>query len=284
MSFYDRNTLKNGILSKLYDWATGQLATKADKATTLSGYGITNAYTKTEVDTAISGKADASTTYTKTECNNTFASKSNTYTKSEVDTALSAKANTTDTYTKTQVDNALSGKANTATTLAGYGITNAYTKSEVNTALGNKANTWTLIGTETGTSTSEQSVDTLDISSELSLAEFKNTYTEVFIQASATNQNSGIATPEWVSLSGTYILAPMLSVLATKPNARPFMAFTNDIYHGGYVSIREVSNVATFSLLEFAHKLSDSYEYENWLRKTSGLGNEYSFIFSVYAR
>lgn len=33
---------------------------KADKATTLAGYGITNAYTKTEVDTALSGKAASS--------------------------------------------------------------------------------------------------------------------------------------------------------------------------------------------------------------------------------
>lgn len=36
------------------------LATKADKATTLAGYGITDAYTKTEVDTALSGKIDNS--------------------------------------------------------------------------------------------------------------------------------------------------------------------------------------------------------------------------------
>ena len=31
-------------------------SSKADKATTLAGYGITNAYTKTEVDTALAGK------------------------------------------------------------------------------------------------------------------------------------------------------------------------------------------------------------------------------------
>ena len=52
------------------------LADKADAATTLSGYGITDAYTKTEVDTALSGKANTATTlsgygitdaYTKTE-------------------------------------------------------------------------------------------------------------------------------------------------------------------------------------------------------------------------
>lgn len=37
---------------------------KADKATTLSGYGITDAYTKTEVSSALSGKAEAEHTHT----------------------------------------------------------------------------------------------------------------------------------------------------------------------------------------------------------------------------
>ena len=39
----------------------------AQKATTLAGYGITNAYTKTEIDELASDKADASTVYTKSE-------------------------------------------------------------------------------------------------------------------------------------------------------------------------------------------------------------------------
>lgn len=55
---------------------TAQLANKADKSTTLAGYGINNAYTKSEVDTKVNAKADKSTTlggygitnaYTKTE-------------------------------------------------------------------------------------------------------------------------------------------------------------------------------------------------------------------------
>lgn len=55
---------------------TTQLNGKADKATTLAGYGITDAYKKTEVDTKVNTKADKSTTlagygitnaYTKTE-------------------------------------------------------------------------------------------------------------------------------------------------------------------------------------------------------------------------
>lgn len=36
------------------------LGAKADSATTLAGYGITDAYTKTEVDTALAGKANTS--------------------------------------------------------------------------------------------------------------------------------------------------------------------------------------------------------------------------------
>ena len=58
------------------------LDTKADKATTLSAYGITDAYTKTEVNTALNKKAGKATTlagygitdaYTKTETDATFA-------------------------------------------------------------------------------------------------------------------------------------------------------------------------------------------------------------------
>ena len=39
---------------------------KANKSTTLSGYGITNAYTKTDVDTELGNKQDKLTTYTET--------------------------------------------------------------------------------------------------------------------------------------------------------------------------------------------------------------------------
>ena len=46
------------------DAATKELAKKANKATTLSEYGITNAYTKSEVDAAI---ATAITTTLNTE-------------------------------------------------------------------------------------------------------------------------------------------------------------------------------------------------------------------------
>lgn len=51
------NAVNSGITSgkvSTYDGYASTIANKADKATTLSGYGITNAYTKTETDAAIS--------------------------------------------------------------------------------------------------------------------------------------------------------------------------------------------------------------------------------------
>ena len=79
------------------------VAGKADAATTLTGYGITDAYTKTETDTAIGKKADKATTLTG--------------------------YGIADAYTKTETDTAVGKKADKATTLTGYGITDAYTKT-----------------------------------------------------------------------------------------------------------------------------------------------------------
>ena len=79
------------------------IANKADKATTLAGYGIEDAYTKSQIDTSLSTKLSSQ------EASSTYA------------TITSVEA-----------------KADKATTLAGYGITDAFTKNEVNTALGAK--------------------------------------------------------------------------------------------------------------------------------------------------
>ena len=131
------------------------VSTKANIASTLAGYGITDAYTKTQVDTGLATKANIASTLDGYGI-------SDAYTKIEVDTGLATKANIattldgygiSDAYTKTQVDNALSDKAtfnyvdtglatkaNIASTLGGYGITDAYTKIEVDAGLATKAN------------------------------------------------------------------------------------------------------------------------------------------------
>lgn len=110
---------------------------KADKANSLAGYGITNAYTKTEVNGLLDAKADSTTVSSlETEVDgkaNKATSLSgygitDAYTKGEVDSKLGAKA---DASTVSTLQTTVAGKADSSTTLSGYGITDAYTKSEV---------------------------------------------------------------------------------------------------------------------------------------------------------
>ncbi|WP_095159180.1 phage tail protein [Pseudomonas sp. Irchel 3E13] len=89
------------------------LNTKADKATTLAGYGINNAYTAPQIDGFLSGKANWGITL--------------------------GHYGITDTYTATVIDTKFSNKADKATTLAGYGITDTYTAVVIDSTLGNKA-------------------------------------------------------------------------------------------------------------------------------------------------
>ena len=136
-------------------YADTELAKKADKATTLSEYGITDAYTSSEVDTKLDGKADKAATlagygitdaYTKDEVDAELAKKvdNDTFervsgqvdtnkTNIEAITALIGDRTEGDSETvfKKLADLA-SGKADKAITLAGYGITDAYTKEEAN--------------------------------------------------------------------------------------------------------------------------------------------------------
>ena len=81
------------------------LAGKADKATTLDGYGITDAYTKAEVDSKLDGKVDAKDVYSKTDVDGKIA---------DVASELDGKADKTyvdsnfakvsDVYTKEEAD------------------------------------------------------------------------------------------------------------------------------------------------------------------------------------
>lgn len=83
------------------------LAGKADKATTIAGYGITDAYTKVAIDKLLNNKLN----------------------KMPFDDVPTL--NSPSYLTSGAVYTALLGKADKATTLGGYGITDAYTKAEV---------------------------------------------------------------------------------------------------------------------------------------------------------
>jgi len=105
-------------------------------------------YTKSEIDEMLNGQmyttlAEYGITdaYTKTECDNLFASKHDLSALTLIVNDKADKATTlegygiTDAYTKTEVDDLLRNKADKATTLSGYGITDTYTKTEVDLLL-----------------------------------------------------------------------------------------------------------------------------------------------------
>ncbi len=145
----DKEQVAKDIASAVTDMATTayvgeQIKNLAEKATTLAGYGITNAYTKDEVNDLLDDKANAENVYSKEEVDNNFAKKATTlagygigdaYTKNETDALLLQKAGQQDLN---QLADAVNGKADKAATLAGYGITDAYTKSEADQAIADK--------------------------------------------------------------------------------------------------------------------------------------------------
>lgn len=118
--------------------------TFAVKATTLEGYGITDAYTQSAVDTELDKKVDKVTGKGLSTNDYTTAEKTKLTgiaTGAEVNKIDAVKVNGTALgITDKAVNIDLSNYATKSTTLAGYGITNAYTKDEVNTELGKKAN------------------------------------------------------------------------------------------------------------------------------------------------
>ena len=103
---------------------------KADKSTTLAGYGIADAYTKTETNSAIDSKIATANETLQTAIDAKVA-------KADVVATISEEASETKVASEKAVATAVAGinatvagKADKATTLAGYGITDAYTKTE----------------------------------------------------------------------------------------------------------------------------------------------------------
>ena len=102
--------------SKSYgrDELAGMFAAKADRATTLDGYGITDTYTQSQIKTKLEQKLN----------------------KMPFDSEPTL--NSPCYLTSGAVYNALLAKADKSTTLAGYGISDAYTQEETNKKLARK--------------------------------------------------------------------------------------------------------------------------------------------------
>lgn len=130
------------------------LDTKADKATTLAGYGITDAYTKAQADTLLADKADKADVYDKTAADTLLAGK--------VDKLVSSPAGTYKSVTVNAQGQVTAGT--NPDTLAGYGITDAYTKTEADNLLAAKADATALTdGSVTKVGTADLGTDTKPI-------------------------------------------------------------------------------------------------------------------------
>lgn len=124
-----------GNIDNLSNEVEGLEASKADKATTLAGYGITDAYTKAQADTLLAGKVDK-----------LVSSPAGTYKSVTVNAQGQVTAGTN------------------PDTLAGYGITDAYNKTEADTLLAAKADTTALTdGSVTKVGTADLGTDTKPI-------------------------------------------------------------------------------------------------------------------------
>ena len=119
-------TTHNSFVKESNDAHNSILLSKADKATTLAGYNITNAYTKTETDNAISTKV-AEIIDSAPEALNTLnelaaALDNDPNFAATISTQIGTKANSSDVYTTTQTDQAISSA-----------IANKVTSTDINT-------------------------------------------------------------------------------------------------------------------------------------------------------
>ena len=161
-----------------------KLLEKANNATTIGGYGITDAYTKTEVSSIVDNKVDkvdGKSLSTNDFTDDLKAKLDGIEEKAEVnvqsnwsetDTTSDAYIlNKPDVYIKTEVDAKLLEKANNATTIGGYGITDAYTKTEVSSIVDNKVDkvTGKSLSTEDFTSTYKEKLDSIEDNAEVNV-------------------------------------------------------------------------------------------------------------------
>lgn len=110
---------QNSLGARL-DTVDANLANKANKATTLAGYGITDAYTKEDVQKKLNKKLDSMPFDSEPKNNSPCY-----LTSGAVYKAMQTKADVNSVYSKTETDNSLGEKAD---------------KADVDTSLANKAN------------------------------------------------------------------------------------------------------------------------------------------------
>ena len=232
----------------------------ASNPTTLGGFGIEDAYTKTDVDTRIS---DIYTTISnKANVASTLSGYGITdaYTKSEVDTALNDKASIattlagygiTDAYTKAEIVTQIVVKADRSTTLFGYGITDTYTATEIDALLNLKAN----IGSGGGS---------VDLSSYSTTAEVA--------------QMIGSLGDMLAPLNHTHVLADITDVVITTPVDNQVLSFVN----GSWINVSLSPSGAPVALEDLSNVMINNPVDGSILRWSAEGGTWYSDLYPTY--
>ncbi|MFQ6777794.1 MAG: hypothetical protein ACLRFI_00645 [Alphaproteobacteria bacterium] len=225
-NYYDKtNTLAEAdkLLDAQIKLNADAIATKATAATTLAGYGITDAYTTTETDAALDAKADKATSlagygitdaYTKSETDDLLDDKLN------ANTAITASGEKnmvvqydenglvlkgTEAYTADEVDDKFEALA---TTYDAYGAASAVQGSTTTTVAGLESNVGDITTLTTNTTSSTvAAINELKTAADGKITKPTNNCTTGHMCALVQSVDaSGNATESWVDLTNPYTL------------------------------------------------------------------------------
>lgn len=258
--------------------------TAATNPTTVAGYGLTDVYTKAEVNTALAAKAPLASpalTGTPTTTTPVAGNKSKQIANTEfvmtalaelvasapgaLDTLneLAAAIGNDPTFATTMV-NALAGKAAKATTAAGYGLTDVYTKTESDSALA--ATGWVAGGRA------------------LAAAVNLNTITTPGSYGQASNGGATLALNYPEALAGTLLVQAAGAGLITQtysvrgPNNKKY---ERNLYGGVWSAWGEVANVTFVQAVISALVDSAPGTLDTLKKLATALGNDPNFASTV---
>lgn len=258
-------------------------STKADKATTLEGYGITNAYTKTEIDNMVFGDvSEVLKDYVKKNEIGTMASEdtSNYLTKIEVNTALELKADKTDLNslaTKQSVDDltvVVNGKANKSE-LNNYATKQSVT--DLTATVANKADT-TTVNSALALKADKTELEGFAKTSDLGTMAFKNANNYLTKTEVNTALSGKVDTTTLVDYAKK---ADVNTELAKKANSSD--VYTKDEVDGLVSSAMHYKgSVATYNDLPTNAKIGDLYNVEDTGHNYAWNGTEWDVMSGVF--
>ena len=239
----------------------------------LSALGLMSA---TDTNTALSGKADKSTTYTKTETDNAIsvaiADKADT---STVTAGLALKADTATTYSKTAVDDLLSAQASTlnASIATKAPQSTTYTKTETDTAIATKADGLSFSNNElqlkSGNTLIGSAVTLNIVGDEVEIGTTQPTSESNKIWIN-TNEVSNLGTEVVNSMSGSEITKSP-SVNATKTYISNVIKSTTTSSTTDTYSCNYINGLNTYSTTE--ETICGNYNGSPLYRKVINIGN-----------